>query len=88
VLRKLVTGVGVLLALTGGMVSTSAPAQADTDPHDGGVTTRTWVYVKWYDWVDEEPGLDFCDYEAQHLYPNHPYECRTVGNMTQLWVLY
>jgi hypothetical protein len=87
-LRRQVTAFGVLLAIAGGTVLTSAPALADTDPHDGGVTTGTWVYVKWYDWTDDGPYLTLCDYEAEHMYPNHLYECRTVGNMTQLWVLF
>ncbi|GHF44673.1 hypothetical protein FHX82_001816 [Amycolatopsis bartoniae] len=87
-LRRLVTGCGVALALFGGVAATSGLAQADTDPHEGGVAAGTWVFVKWYQGSNSMASFYQCNVDAQQQYPNHNYECRAAGDTLQLWVEY
>ncbi|SFW86596.1 hypothetical protein SAMN04489730_6429 [Amycolatopsis australiensis] len=90
-LRKVVTGFGVALAMFVGMVSTSGLAQAA--PNDGSVPPvpggGTWVYVRWYEGHTME-SYARCSDDGAHLYPGRLYQCRQADNpaTTQLWVLY
>lgn len=90
VLRRLITGCGVALAVFGGVAATSGMAEAATatDPHDGGVSTGTWVYVRWYPGAYHLDSLYQCNVDAAQLYPGHNHECIPEGDTLQLWVEY
>ncbi|GAA4665639.1 MULTISPECIES: hypothetical protein [Amycolatopsis] len=96
-LRKLVTGVGVALAVFAGMASASGLAVADVNPKDPiGISPQpptspgTWVYVQWYQGSNSMASLAQCVQDAQRQYPGRDYQCKAdnTGNFLLLWVKY
>lgn len=86
-LRKLIAGAGVALAISVGMVSASGLAQASIDQSDEPPTNSgTWVFIKWYPGGNSLEAYYQCVQDARNNYPGRDYECRHVGDTTQLWV--
>jgi hypothetical protein len=88
VLRKLVTGLGVALAIFGGMAATAGLAQAaDTRHSSVSAQSGTWVFVRWFQ-GDSMHAYWQCSQYAAQQYPGRDYNCRIEGGTTQLWVRY